>query len=80
MLAALELERNDDIVVVVLRIPVASNEGACITRVDFPVLVRIANFASVIGDKRTLDKVDDVFTSKSEAGEEWVAVVLLSRR
>ena len=79
MLAALELKRHDDAAVVVLCVPVASNKGACITRVDFPVFVRLANVAAVIGDKRTLDKLDDVFTSKSEAGEEWVAEVPLGR-
>ena len=79
VLAAFTLERHDDVVVVVFRVPVASDKGACITRVDLPVLIRLTNIATVIGDKRTLDKIDDAFTSKSEAGEEWVAVVPLGR-
>ena len=78
-IAACELERHDDVVVVVFCVPVAGNKGASIARVDLPVLIRLANFAAVIGDKRTLDKVDDAFTSESEAGEEWVAVVPLGR-
>ena len=79
MFAAFKLERHDNVVVVVFRVPVASDKGACITRVDLPVFIRLTSIATVIGDKRTLDKIDDAFTSKSEAGEEWIAVVALRR-
>ena len=81
MLASLELKGHDDVAVVVLCIPVlvASNDGACISRVDCPVFVRRANVTAVVGDKRALDKLHDVFTRESEAGEEWVAVVPLGR-
>ena len=79
VLAAFTLERHDDVVVVVSRVPVASDKGACITRVDLPVFIRLTSIATAIGDKRTLDKIDDAFTSKSEAGEERVAVVPLGR-
>ena len=79
MLTAFELKRHDDVAVVVFRVPVASDKGACITRVDLPVFIRPTSVATVIGDKRTLAKIDDAFTSKSEAGEVRIAVVPFGR-
>ena len=79
VLASLELKRHDGVVAVVLRIPVASDDGACITRVGFPAIVRRAKITTVVGDKRSLDKLHDAFTRESEAGEEWAVVMPLGR-
>ena len=79
MLAPLELEGHDAAVVVVLSVPVASGDGTSITRVYFPIFVRLANVTTVVGDKRALGKLDDIYTREGEAGDSWVAVVALGR-